>query len=251
MKKEYMSEKYDGIQARLIKGELFSRNGSVIKPPAWWLKTMPAKTLIGDLWLGYGTDSNDAQKLLGDNADHPLWSQALLMVFGGEPLTDEENERVTVYYHRIEQIAVTSQEQILRFYEKVTARGGEGVIIRGEDGGITKLKPYCDAEAEVIGYTLSTGGRSGIALPNQFEPGRGRPIASLIVRGLNGECRGAEFCIGSGISNKDRENPPQLGAIIKYRYQGVTKEKRPKGVAYRGKRDERTMLTEWELPARE
>lgn len=253
MNKEFMSEKYDGIQARLHNSKLISRNGSPISAPKWWLDRCPKLDLIiGELWLGYGTDSNDAQKLLGDSQDAPEWAQATLMAFGGSEITDEQAYRHSTVVIRVHQIEVRSAEGILRFYDQVVERGGEGVVIRTKGGSITKLKPVEDAEAEVIGYTRGSSAQSELVnrmrLCGNPVPEIQGSISSLLVKGVNGPCKGAEFALGAGLSNKDRDNPPKIGELVKYKYSGVTKLNRPKCATYRGRRDERTLMMDVTLP---
>ena len=81
----------------------------------------------------------------------------------------------------------------------------------GRSSDLLKLKTYQDTEAEVIGY----------------RPGRGKyqgMVGALVVKTPEGK----EFAIGSGLTDELRRTPPQIGSIITYRYNGLTKHGLPR-----------------------
>jgi len=43
-------------------------------------------------------------------------------------------------------------------------------------------------------------------------------LGSLVVRDANG----IEFKIGTGFDDAERRNPPKIGTVITYKYQGIT-----------------------------
>ena len=70
---------------------------------------------------------------------------------------------------------------------------------------LLKLKPFEDAEGIVIGYKPGKGKNTGL-------------MGSIKVRMDNGK----EFYIGSGFTQQQRKNPPPVGSLVTYRYQGFT-----------------------------
>ena len=92
---------------------------------------------------------------------------------------------------------------------------------RGRSSDLLKLKPYADAEAVVIGYRPGKGQFSG-------------KMGAIKVRINNGK----EFFIGSGFSHLERENPPDEGSIISFRYQGLTDSGIPRFAVFLRIRDE-------------
>jgi len=80
-----------------------------------------------------------------------------------------------------------------------------GLYHSGRSQDLLKLKPYTDAEAIIIGYRSGKG---------KFTDKMG----AVKVKTLTGEI----FFIGSGFSDKDRENPPPLNSLITFRHQGYT-----------------------------
>lgn len=63
----------------------------------------------------------------------------------------------------------------------------------------------------MIGYRLGMGKYKG-------------KMGSMLVRTEDG----LEFYIGSGFSDVDRAEPPKIGSVITYRYNGLTTEGKPR-----------------------
>jgi DNA ligase-1 len=87
--------------------------------------------------------------------------------------------------------------------------GGEGLVLHrgdalwqsGRTQTLFKFKPELDAEAQVVGYL----------------PGKGRfacMTGALQVR----TPEGVAFALGSGLSDAQRRNPPEVGSWVTYRY---------------------------------
>ncbi len=58
-------------------------------------------------------------------------------------------------------------------------------------------------------------------------PGKGKfegKLGSLRVRSPDGR----EFSVGSGLKDADRDSPPAVGAVITYRYRGLTDDGLPR-----------------------
>ena len=78
-------------------------------------------------------------------------------------------------------------------------------------GTLLKVKTLDDAEAVVIGYKPGKGKFEGM-------------VGSLRVRSEDGR----EFSVGSGLTVELRRNPPEVGAVVTYRYRGLTKNGLPR-----------------------
>jgi hypothetical protein len=75
----------------------------------------------------------------------------------------------------------------------------------GRSSTLLKCKRFLDADARVVGH----------------EPGKGRHkgrLGALVVELPNGK----QFCVGSGLTDADREKPPAIGSIITFRYQELS-----------------------------
>ena len=93
------------------------------------------------------------------------------------------------------------------------------LYVEGRSSTILKVKSFFDAEAVVIGHTKGRGRHEG-------------RCGALKVRGTGG----AEFSIGTGLSDKQRGNPPPVGAVVSYRYQELTKAGVPRFPSFVGVR---------------
>ena len=104
-----------------------------------------------------------------------------------------------------------SHEHLMKEMDKVTAKGGEGIMLRDPESlyegtrsdKILKVKKFEDAEATVIGHEKGTGRCSAM-------------LGALRVRGDDG----IEFKIGSGFDDSQRKNPPKIGSRVTYKYMG-------------------------------
>jgi DNA ligase-1 len=119
----------------------------------------------------------------------------------------------------IEHKYFTQFSQLNAYYENVVSNSGEGLMLNkadayyqtGRTDSIIKLKPYLDAEAMVIKHLSGKGKYKNM-------------MGSLLVRNKQGK----EFKIGTGFSDKQRQQPPKIGSIITYRYTGATKTGLPR-----------------------
>ena len=84
---------------------------------------------------------------------------------------------------------------------------------------LLKVKTFCDDEAVVVGYEKGKGKYIG-------------KIGALKVRNGNGK----EFKLGSGLSDMDRDNPPDIGSRVTYKYQELSNDGIPRFPTYLRKR---------------
>ncbi|WP_409337764.1 DNA ligase [Helicobacter winghamensis] len=222
-----MSEKLDGVRGIWNGESLKTRNGNPMQPPKFWLENFPPFILDGELWL----ERNAFEKTLSviKSADKERWEKITLQVFDVrgvcEHCTLQERLKILQKYldknpnkfiKIIPQIPIKSQLHLDEFYRNILEKGGEGVIIRNNVFSNVgyKLKPFLDAECIVKGYTQGKGKNIGKL---------GALICEAMINGIQ-----KRFKIGSGFSEKERENPPQIGTTITYKYQGFTKNGLPR-----------------------
>jgi DNA ligase-1 len=77
--------------------------------------------------------------------------------------------------------------------------------VAGRSATLLKVKSFHDADARVIGH----------------QPGNGRHqgrLGALLVELANG----TRFAVGTGFTDRQREQPPVIGATITFRYQELT-----------------------------
>ncbi|MCD6172452.1 MAG: DNA ligase, partial [Sulfurimonas sp.] len=81
----------------------------------------------------------------------------------------------------------------------------------GRDNNALKVKSYIDEECEVVGYNDGNGKYEGV-------------MGSLSCRLKNLKV----IKIGSGFTDNQREVPPKIGAIITFKYYGLTTKGNPR-----------------------
>ena len=230
----WVSEKYDGVRAYWNGSQLISRQGNVINAPAWFTAPLTDTPLDGELWLSRGK----FEKLSGIIRRHKPtdadWYAIKYMVFDlpeSPHVFDLRLQQLgqlvetinTMHVKLVEQIKISSQEQLLLKLDQIVAANGEGLMLhrgsslyshtRSDD--LLKLKKHADAEAVVI----------------QHLPGKGKfkgMLGSLMVEGKNNK----RFKIGTGFSNSERKNPPPVGSIITCKYFGLTNTGLPRFASF-------------------
>ena len=235
----WVSEKLDGVRARWDGRQLISRNGTVFRAPDWFTAGFPDQALDGELWSARG-QYQQIMSIVSRKKAHDGWKNIKLMVFdlpnNPKPFSERvdamrnlANRHFSPYLQFIDQFQVKSRDELTDTLDKIISLGGEGLMLHHKDSlylhgrsdRLLKLKPYLDDEATVIGY----------------RPGKGRfagKMGAIKVRTDTNK----EFYIGTGFTEKQRENPPPLGRRITFRYQGLTESGIPRFAVFLRERRE-------------
>ena len=235
----WISEKYDGVRARWNGSQLVSRGGNVFAAPPWFTKDFPMMALDGELWVGRGR-YEEVSSIVRRALPHEGWRQIRFQVFDLPEHGGSFDRRVVAmrrlaaqvespFLTVVEQQTLASEEALMIRLQAVIDKGGEGLILHrkaaryksGRSHDLLKLKPFTDAEATVIGYRPGQGKFAG-------------QVGSLKVR----TDQGRVLYIGSGLSHKQRRNPPPLQSRITFRFQGLTKNGIPRFPRFLRIRDE-------------
>lgn len=238
VRRYWVSEKLDGVRARWNGKRLISRGGHLFAVPEWFTQGFPEVPLDGELWIGRRRFA-DTLSVVRRETPHDGWRAVKLMLFDlpahpgnfGQRLQALQalvEETQAPYLAVIEQFRVADNETLLERLRQVTEEGGEGLMLHaetalyrsGRSADLLKLKTVSEGDAEVVGYRPGKGRLSGMT-------------GSLKVRLDNG----IEFHIGSGLTDAQRRNPPPLGSRIRFRYQGLTKNKIPRFAVFVRVRD--------------
>ena len=231
----WVSEKYDGVRGYWDgkQRRMYSRNGTVIALPNDFAAQLPDISLDGELWIGRGQFERVVSVVRDAQPDDTAWKQVKYMVF---ELPDSQNqygdftqrmariERITQHINApniqaVKQWRVRDRAELLRQLDTITQAGGEGLMLHlasapyqtGRSDALYKLKLRQDAEATVIGYVAGTGKYAG-------------KVGSLRVRTENGR----EFNVGGGLNDALRAQPPAIGSVITYQFNGLTKKGQPR-----------------------
>ncbi len=236
----WMSEKLDGVRAYWDGEKFISRLGNVYHAPAWFKAAMPQGVkLDGELFAGrkkFDLTVGAVKKLVADDKE---WRGIMYQVFDvleyNEPFEKRMDYLVELdsmgndgYWNILEQIKCVSKQEMLLKLKEVENVGGEGLMLRapgsmyeaGRSKTLLKVKTFKDAEAVVVAH----------------EPGKGKHVGRMgaVV------CRtpdGTMFSVGSGFTDKQRENPPGIGSVITYKFQELTKAGVPRFPTFVSARD--------------
>ncbi len=231
----WVSEKYDGVRGYWDgkQRRMYSRNGTIIALPRDFAAQLPNISLDGELWIGRGQFERVVSVVRDAKPDDSAWKKVKYMVF---ELPDPQNqygdftqritqiERITQHLNApniqaVKQWRVRDRAELLRQLDAITQVGGEGLMLHlasapyqtGRSDALYKLKLRQDAEATVIGYVAGTGKYAG-------------KVGSLRVRTENGR----EFNVGGGLNDALRAQPPAIGSVITYQFNGLTKKGQPR-----------------------
>jgi DNA ligase-1 len=216
-----MSEKLDGVRAIWTGSELISRNNKPINAPEWFLKSLPDISLDGELHVGRGKFQETVSIVRKKKPVDAEWKSVLYSVFDAPGQFDDFSYRCSVIkaheesdiWHGLDHFQVEGDAHVQEFYQQLLALGAEGVMfkcptrpyVQGRSDALLKYKPVFSEEAIVIGY----------------QPGKGKHlgrVGALVCTAKNG----AQFEIGTGLSDVQRENPPALGSVVTYEFGGIT-----------------------------
>ena len=224
-----MSEKLDGVRGYWDGKQLLSKNGNLFYPPAAFIRDLPPFPVEGELWGGRGTFEQTVS-IVKKQQPHNGWLQLKFALFDVPQASGGFTARLakakewfavhpSAYTFVIPQRQVLDHAHLQQELDDIEKSGGEGLIVRMPDapyaGGrspkILKVKNYQDAEATVVAHL----------------PGKGRnegKLGSLLVALADG----TKFKLGSGYTDAERQSPPQIGAIVTFKYFGNYKSGLPK-----------------------
>lgn len=235
-----VSEKLDGVRARWDGQALWTRAGHRIAAPAWFTQGWPKQLIDGELWMARGQFEATSALIRSTPADETQWRKLRFMAFdlpsvtGGFTRRQNQLSRIVAnqpnpYLFAIEQRRLADTEGLHRHLRSIVQAGGEGLMLHHQDNrysdgrstGLFKLKLHDDAEAHVIGYVPGKGKYTGM-------------VGALLMRTDSG----AQFRIGSGLSDAQRADPPPIGSNVTYRYNGLTVHGLPRFPRFLRVRDE-------------
>jgi DNA ligase 1 len=236
----WVSEKYDGVRGYWDGEKLRTRSGAVIAAPAWFTANWPRTPMDGELWAGRGQFELASGTIRQQPANDEAWRHIRYMVFDvpGQPGTFDQRipalQRVVSgldlpWVQVVRQFKVADETELKRHLDDVVQGGGEGLVLHrgaslyhaGRNDDMLKLKPYDDAEAKVVGYAPGKGKYEGM-------------MGALLVERPDG----MRFRIGTGFTDAQRRDPPPVGSLVTYRYQGVTSGGKPRFARFMRVRDE-------------
>ena len=236
----WVSEKLDGVRAYWDGERLLSRRGKRYNAPPWFTRGFPRTPLDGELWMGRGTFETLSGATRRKRPDAAQWREIRFMVFD-LPASAEIFERrlqrlreiiqttSSPYIAVVEQFKLADRAALMQKLDEITRAGGEGLMLHkgdalyraGRADDLLKLKQYQDAEAVVIEHLPGKGKFAGM-------------LGALVVETPDG----LRFRLGSGFTEKQRQNPPPIGATVTYKHYGKTGNGIPRFASFLRVRDE-------------
>jgi DNA ligase-1 len=233
----WMSEKFDGVRA-IWDGENFlSRTGKILHAPDWFKEGLPKDIMLdGELFCGRGKFQQTVG-IVRSHAGNSDWSSVVYKIFdivvAMIPVEERQNMLgclpIRNHINFVEQTKCLGLQHLYKFESEVLNKGGEGVMLKAPGSyyehkrtkNLLKMKRMKHSTARVTGYTEGKGKHTG-------------RIGALECM-WDAYTRWVEITVGSGLTDADRENPPQIGAIIKFKYYDITEAGKPRFPIYEGK----------------
>src|SRR5262250_2305926 len=219
----WMSEKLDGVRAYWDGKQFLSRQGNLYHAPAWFIEGLPDVPLDGELWI----DRKKFQRTVSivrrqDKSD--LWKEVRFLIFDAPAATGGFEDRLAFLKDSLAKNTAKfasqhaherckSLEALRAELARIEALAGEGLMLRqpgskyvaGRSSTLLKVKTFHDAEALVVGHQAGAGRHKG-------------RLGALLVKLPDG----TDFAIGTGFSDRERDNPPGIGATVTFRYQELS-----------------------------
>lgn len=219
----WMSEKLDGVRAYWDGQQFLSRQGNIFHAPDWFAAGLPGTPLDGELWM----DRKAFQRTVSivrrqDKSEH--WKQVRYLIFDAPAMDEPFEERLKFVEDRVQEIGseylgaleharCKDLSHMKGELVRIESLGGEGLMLRepgsryeaGRSMSLLKVKTFYDADAVVVDHLTGKGRHKG-------------RMGALLVR----TPEGVEFSVGTGFSDRQREDPPDVGTTITFRYQELT-----------------------------
>lgn len=225
----WMSEKYDGVRGLWDGQKLWTRQGNEIRAPDYFRTELPAHVALdGELWIGRAKFEETISVVRSQTPDN-RWKQVRFMVFDAPQAPGTFEERMTFlrellpaenqYVQPVPHERCRGKAHLLAERDRIEALGGEGLMLRKPESKydaqrsptLLKVKSHEDAEATVIAHLPGKRKFAG-------------KLGALRVETPDGR----RFSVGSGFTDAQRESPPPVGAVITYRYRGLTEKGLPR-----------------------
>jgi DNA ligase 1 len=216
----WVSEKLDGVRAYWDGRQFHFRSGNPVPAPRWFVETLPAQALDGELWLGRGTFDRLSAIVRRNPPNDAEWRQVRYMVFELPNARGTFTERiqqmqkigaagVPPWLTIVDQFRLPDDRALQTKLAEVVRQGGEGLMLHmadslyqtGRSPVLLKVTPWLDAEARVVAHLPGKGKFAGMT-------------GALLVETPDGR----RFALGSGLSDAQRRNPPAVGSVVTYRY---------------------------------
>ncbi|MCK6390877.1 MAG: DNA ligase [Azonexus sp.] len=229
-----VSEKLDGVRAIWDGKNLHFRSGHPVNAPHWFTAALPTEALDGELWIARGQFEKLSATVRRSEPVDEEWRQVRYMIFELPGAAGRFSERVAQIRKIVAQVnqpwlqavvqhAAVDRAKLEKMLTETLKQGGEGLMLHradalyesGRSDTLLKLKPWLDAEGEVIAHLPGKGKYAGL-------------LGALQLRLSDGQV----LRLGTGFSDAQRRNPPPVGARVTYRYRELTRKGLPRFASF-------------------
>src|SRR5262245_45653730 len=219
----WIGEKHDGVRSCWDGKQFLTRRNIVYFAPCWFAAGLPKHPRDGELWIAR-KKFQDASDIARTQGTPERWKELKFLVFDAPDAKGPFEDRVkfladaapkwkSQFTTLVEHTICKNNDHVEEELERITKLGGEGLMVRKpgsqyertRSSTILKVKKFLDMEVIV----------------DDYEPGEGRHkgrVGALWVKLSTGVlCK-----VGTGLKDKDRDNPPAKGSIITVKYQELT-----------------------------
>jgi DNA ligase 1 len=221
----WMSEKLDGVRAYWDGTQFLSRGYNIYDAPAWFTAGLPKHPLDGELWIGR-KKFQPASDIARSQGTPDRWKELKYLVFDAPDAKGPFEDRMKFLADAlpswkssvtslVEHVACKGNSHLEEELDRIIDLGGEGLMVRKpgshyertRSSTILKVKKFLDMEVIVDDYEAGEGRHKG-------------RVGALWVKLSTGvKCK-----VGTGLKDKDRDNPPARGSIITVKYQELTED---------------------------
>lgn len=255
----YVSEKLDGIRAFWDGHALYSRSGNKFEAPSYFIENFPDFALDGEL---YARDLRFEDITSIVKSSNGNWRALSYNIFDVPKNTKNANNsddlkirlnalkpylEKSTFLKIIPQLNFDSQNELQKYIKNIKENGGEGVIFRQKNSDVSfKYKFYQDSECVVLEILKGSGkyaNKMGSLLCQEVRK-KDKILNDKETKALLNELKVSPndlkevkngyfalpiiFKIGSGFSDFMRDNPPEVGSILTYKYYNLTKRQIPR-----------------------
>jgi len=244
-----LSEKYDGYRAIWNGQDFVSRAGNIFATPDYFKEWLPTnEALDGELFMGR-ENFEKCGLFRKKEVDHEAWKKANItyQIFDSPTMTGMFEERTAKIKKLIKdqcksksgkcplkmtnQIKVKSEADVKKHFDKLVAKGAEGVMLRAPNSpydkkrssNLLKVKQLFDAECKIVGYKMGTGKYAKMLGAFNCELVKNKKI-NFTISGMDDTIR----------QNYKTTHP--LGTIVTFTYMGLSEKGVPRHPNYLRKR---------------
>lgn len=230
----WVSEKYDGLRAFWTGTKFLSRAGNPFYAPKYFTKNLPKDvTLDGELYMGRKMFEETSSIVKTQDSTDKRWHQLKFKVFDVPSRGEDEFEARQAWLNEtfgehdvvdvVQQELAKSKEHVIELRDQIVEQGAEGLMLRKpktvyvgkRTKDLLKVKKWIAEEATVADHV----------------PGKGKHTGRVGALDCTSKT-GVSFRIGTGFNDKEREDPPEIGSLVTFKYQELTKAGVPRFPVY-------------------